>query len=308
MSWIKRNLSLVISGVIAVALLGLGGWYLWSAIQKNSTVDNEINATKAEIDRLFNATPSPNDANLKQAKQEAARLAAFIADARKQFPPTPPPPMALNNQSFKELLQRTVDGLHKQASSVGIRVETNYYFSFENHRLPVMFPSEILRPLADQMNEVERFASILFKSRINRLEGIRRAPVPGELTTPAPAAAGGAGGAGDYLNVQARLNAETGLSIWPYEVTFHCFTSELGSVVEALGRPENAFIVKALVSEPIPDPAQGAPRNLQNPPPGRQPQPAAQPSLSTVINERLLRVTLRLEVIKPSADAGRPPR
>ena len=123
MSWIKRNLSLVISGVVALGLLGFGGWYLYSAIEKNKAVDNDISGTKAEIDRLLNAQVTPNDQNLKLAKQEAAKIAAFIADAKKQFPPTPPPPVALNNQSFKELLQTTIDGLHKQAASVGIKVK-----------------------------------------------------------------------------------------------------------------------------------------------------------------------------------------
>ena len=296
MSWIKRNLSLVISGVIALGLFGLGGWYLYSAIDKNKSVDNEISGAKAEIDRLLNAPVTPNDANLKLAKQEAAKIAAFIADAKKQFPPTPPPPVALNNQSFKELLQTTVDGLHKQASSVGIKLEPTYYFTFDQHRLPVMFPPETLRPMADQLNEVERLASILFKSRINRLVGMRRAAVPGESTTPPAGGAAGGNTAGDYLNVQPRGNAETGMALWPYEVTFDCFTAELGAVIEALGRGENGFILKAPVVDVLPDPSQRAtPTNA--PPGGRLPPP---PPLTTVINERLLRVTLRLEVIKPA--------
>ncbi len=289
MSWIKRNLSLVISGVVALGLLGLGGWYLYAAIDKNKTVDNEISSTKAEIDRLLNAPVTPNDANLKLAKQEAAKIAAFIADAKRQFPPTPPPPVALNNQSFKELLQTTIDGLTKQATTVGIRVPTNYYYSFESQRGPVRFPPGSLRPLADQLNEIERMVSILFKSRIHRLEGLRRALAPEEEQAPNTAT--------DYLTVPARGHAETGMALWPYEVTFDCFTAELGAVLEALARAESGFIVKAPVVEALPDLSQAA---LKPPvgPPGRPVAPV-QP-LTTVINERLLRVTLRLEVIKPA--------
>jgi hypothetical protein len=294
MSWIKRNLALVISGVIALGLFGLGGWYLYSAIDKNKTVDNEISGAKAEIDRLLNSPVTPNDENLKLAKQEAAKIAAFIADAKKQFPATPPPPVALNNQSFKELLQTTVDGLTKQANSVGIKIDTNYYFTFEQHRLPVMFPPDTLRPMADQLHEIQRLASLLFKSRINRLVGMRRAAVPGEQTTPAPGGAAGANTAGDYLNTPPRGNAETGMALWPYEVTFDCFTAELGTVMEALARAENGFIVKAPVVDVLPDRSQEAPK----PQPGVKLPPP--PPLTTVINERLLRVTLRLDVIKPT--------
>src|ERR1051325_7788394 len=117
MSWIKGILSLVHSGVIALGLLGFGGWYLWSAIDKNNTIDGEINQTKAEIERLLNSDPTPNQQNLNLAKQEAAKLAAFVAEARKQFPATPPPAQPLDDLSFRSLLENTVNDLHRQATN-----------------------------------------------------------------------------------------------------------------------------------------------------------------------------------------------
>jgi len=92
MAWIKRNLALVISGAIALALLGFGGWYLWSAIQKNNQSDGEINQTKSEIERLLNMDPSPNTSNLANAKRELDRLTTFTAAAKRHFPVTPPRP------------------------------------------------------------------------------------------------------------------------------------------------------------------------------------------------------------------------
>src|SRR5258705_9164498 len=117
MAWIKRNLSLVISGVVALALLGVGGWYLWSAIQKDKEVDTAINQIKSEIEGLLGKQPTPNAQNLADAKRQLERLNVFMLSAKKQFPPTPPPGQPLDNQSFKSLLQTTVDELHKQASS-----------------------------------------------------------------------------------------------------------------------------------------------------------------------------------------------
>ncbi len=318
MSWIKRNLALVISGAIALGLLGLGGWYLWSAMDKNSSVDNEINQTKAEIDRLLNMEPSPDQSNLVNAKRELDRLTAFIAEARKQFPPTPAPAEPLSNESFKSLLETTVNDLHKQATRVGTLVPTNasgpYYFTFESQRLPVTFAPESLRPLSERLHEIQAMMSILIKARINQLNYMKRAAVPGERIQQGPQ-----GNVSDYLNASPHTNAETGMVLWPYEVNFECFSPELGMVLEELEREHYAFVVKApeiVTAEEI----RARPQRQPPPPPaGRFPPrapgapaaPAAPAALTPVINERLLRVLLRIDVIKPEppqAPGGPPNR
>ena len=289
MSWIKRNLSLVLSGVITLALLGFGSWYLWSAMQSNKDVDDNINRTKSEIERLLGMDPSPSQSNLNNAKRELDRLNAFIAGAKKQFPPSPPLTEPLNDQSFKSLLAKTVDELHRQAVSVDIKMDSNYYFSFDAQRLPFAFPPESLRPLSERLHEVRTIVSILLKARINRLESVRRSVVAGEKVSGT-----------DYLNVTSRTNAETGLVLWPYELTFQCFSAELSSALEDLERAPYGFLVKSPVVEPAEDkaPAPGAPP--VRPPPGRGGARTNAPAgLETIINEKMLRVTLRIEVIKP---------
>jgi hypothetical protein len=272
---------------------------LWQAIQKNKAIDNEVGEAKQEIERLLNMDPAPTISNLNTLKREFDRLTAFNAQAKRQFPAAPAPAGPLNDQSFKSLLQTTVDELHKQASSVGIKVDTNYYFTFENQKLPMRFTPQSLHPLRERLQEVQTIASLLFKARINRLEGMKRAMVPGEQPAAGP---GNAAGAADYLNVQPRSNAETSMVLWPYEVTFHCFTPELAAVLDAFERAPQGFVVKSIVSDagsareapnvpaPVP-PKPGDPPRRTNPP----------PALVTVVNEKLLRVTLRIEVIRPAS-------
>lgn len=293
MAWIKRNLSLVISGLVALGLLGFGGFYLWQSMGKNQQVDNEILQTKSEIERLLNKDVTPSPSNLNNAKRELERLNAFITEAKKQFPPSPPPPDPLTSQSFKSLLQNTINELHKQANLVNIKVETNYFFTFKEEELPVVFPQESLRPLTERLHEVRVLAEILFNARINRLEGMKRAPVPGEKgATP-----------GDFLGTPVRFNAETGLAAWPYELTFQCFTSELGAVLEALQKVSYGFVVKSVSVQPAEEVVR-VPQRVDQPgrPGGRggAVTNAPQTGLVTVINEKLLRVTLRLEVLKPA--------
>ena len=290
MSWIKRNLSLVLSGVITLALLGFGSWYLWSAMQSNKDVDDKINQTKSEIERLLGMDPSPSQSNLNNAKRELDRLNAFIAGAKKQFPPSPPLTEPLNDQSFKSLLAKTVDELHRQAVSVDIKMDSNYYFSFDAQRLPFAFPPESLRPLSERLHEVRTMVSILLKARINRLESVRRSVVAGEKVSGT-----------DYLNVTSRTNAETGLVLWPYELTFQCFSAELSAALEDLERAPYGFLVKSPVVEPAEDKAAGPGAPLARPAPFIRggPRTNAPAGLETIINEKMLRVTLRIEVIKP---------
>jgi hypothetical protein len=320
MVWIKRNLSLVISGVIALGLLGYGAWYFWSARNRNIAVEAEIEQTKTEIERLLNMAVTPSPSNLNNARRELERLAQFNARARKQFPPAPPPPVALNDESFKALLQTTVNELHQKAKTVGISIDPDYYFTFSAHRGSLQFRPDTLRPLHDRLHEVKVLASVLLDSRVNNIVAFRRAAVPNERSTgpgqPAAAAATGAGATGDYLTANPRPHTETGMMMWPYEVTFDSFSSQLATVLQALERADQGFIVKAIVTELAPQAA--APRGAPAAQPANQPaqrfqRPGAAPAaaattagaaaLQTVLDEKLLRVTLHIEMLRPEAPA-----
>ena len=59
MSWIKRNLYFVIGSVIALALMGLAGWYLYSNWQLNNEILEKLNADYEQL-RKYNAqNPHP---------------------------------------------------------------------------------------------------------------------------------------------------------------------------------------------------------------------------------------------------------
>ena len=93
------------------------------------------------------------------------------------------------------------------------------------------------------------------------------------------------------------------MALWPYEITIHCFTAELGAALEAIERAPHGFLVKSITSDIAPE--ANVPARVPEQPaiPGRPTN--ALPALRTVINEKLLRVTLRLEVVKPEPQ-GRP--
>lgn len=317
MAWIKRNLILVVSGVVALVLLGLGGYYLWSAIQKNAQIDNDINTTKEEIKRILEKPVTPTSENLKLAKAEGLKLNSFVAEAKKLFPGTPAPSEPLTSQSFKSLLANSISELHRQASLVPTRLESNgpllYYFTFEAQRLALNLPPESLRPLYERLNEVQFVSEVLFKSRVNRLVTLRRAAVLGERPV------GGAqapGGGDDYLPSSMRLDPETGLALWPYEIVFDCFTPELAATLEGLQNGKYGVLIKSVAVNPAdetPNAPGQPPRRLPGRNPAAAPAAAAAPAgapaapLVTMINERLIRVILNLDIIKPDTSGGAGP-
>ena len=56
MSWAKRNLYFLISGIVAVVLLGAAGWYAYSSWQTNSAAGDSL---KAAYDQLAQIASKP---------------------------------------------------------------------------------------------------------------------------------------------------------------------------------------------------------------------------------------------------------
>jgi hypothetical protein len=95
------------------------------------------------------------------------------------------------------------------------------------------------------------------------------------------------------------------LVITPYQVTFRCFTPELGGVLSAFANQSHTIIVKALDIQP---------EDLLNSPMGggmmmpggleRMAAAAPRGGLPVVIDEKKLKVTILLEFVKMLPGAG----
>src|SRR5207253_9385166 len=91
MAWLKRNLFLVVGGVIALALLGLAGYYLYSQIGHYNEVTGDLSQTMDKLNSVYSANPFPNQDNIKAAKAEEQRARSYVQDVKKFFaaPPSP---------------------------------------------------------------------------------------------------------------------------------------------------------------------------------------------------------------------------
>lgn len=328
MSWIKRNLLFVIGGLVAAGLLGWAGFYSYSRWNQNAVVREKLNAQYEELKRLNTLKPHPGNNkvdNIATARGQKDDLTNVIVRAAKQFVPLSPIPNStkITSEEFAAALRRTIDQLQRDAVGAGVVLPPQYSFSFEAQRPLVRFATGSLEPLAVQLGEVKAICNVLNAAKINSLDSIRRERVSADdLNGPVT----------DYLDVPGQTNELAVMT--PYEISFRCFSPELAETISRLASSPHSLVVRTVNVDPAPSVVStdmpGAPpvyipmpqpqQQLQRPPGrprygeddlpyGRPPPPTyAQPvvvnpsrassALQPFINEKQLRVTLLIEVVK----------
>src|SRR2546422_2630928 len=176
MAWIKRNLFFVIGTVVALALMGAAGWYLYSKYQLNNEVWAKLNEDYSKLKQLNAEKPHPgsgNVDNIKIAKDQTKQLREFIDKTRTHFQriaPIPDQPK-ITDQEFSSSLRRTIDHLAHEATNASVMLPTdNYAFSFSAQRSLLALDPKSLGPLSVQLGEVKAIVEILFNAKINSLD------------------------------------------------------------------------------------------------------------------------------------------
>jgi hypothetical protein len=322
MDWIKRNLYFVIGTVLALAMLGGAGWYLWSKLNLNNQTWESLNKAYEDLKRLNGQNPHPGSGNVDNigtAKQQVADLRAFQEKARGAFQKIPPIPdlPKITDRDFSFALSRTISALRSDATSSGVSLPPDYEFSFLAQSKMPSFKTNTLPLLAVQLGEVKAICDVLFGAKINALDLLRR-----ERVSPEDAA----GAATDYVADKSITNELAVLT--PYELTFRCFSPELASVLANFASSPQGFVVKTInVEAEGATPAVDLTGNAGTAEPPVTPTPVRGPyarpgvpsptagtragTLPTVLDERKLHVTMALVIVKllppkETAAPGRP--
>lgn len=262
MNWLKRNLFLVLGGVVALVFLGLAGFYLYQQKQKESQVTAALEAQITEWKRLTNRKPSANEENIEAARKEQARLKDLVRANREYAVPTSTF-TNMDSATFKTLLETTIFDLEQLASRRGVTLPRQYHFTAQRLRQSVVFQEAELVPLAHQITEIRALCEILFEARVHALLRIRRVPVSKQDT-----------GATEFLTgTKIVTNAASGAVITPYELTFQGFSPELSAVLTGLQQSRHLFMVRMLDVEHAPDSVSELPAQMPYPGPGVMPAP-----------------------------------
>jgi hypothetical protein len=262
MDWVKRNLFFVVSSVVALGLLGVSAFYLYSSLRQKNQIFEQLTAQYQELNRLYNLDPNPGNErvnNIQAARQQQAQLREFLKRTERHFAAPPPIPQVTGTnrvtaELFTPQLWRTLDGLRRSAESMGIQLPAEYSFSFEAQKNLMRFAPGSLDRLAVQLGEVKAICDILFAAKINVLDNIRRERISTDDYKGPPS---------DYLEQRSVTNELAILT--PYEVTFRCFSPELAAVLNGFHESPFCILVKAVDVEPAGvGPQPGVPSELQD--------------------------------------------
>jgi len=322
MDWVKRNLYFVLGGAISIILLGLAGWYLYSKYDLNNQKWDALNKDYTELRTLAGQQPQPGTVsgpvdNVKAAREFRTNCLDFIRQTTNFFVRIAPIPNLpkITDRDFSFALTHSIDQMRHDATNASVSLPPDYEFSFLAQSKKPFFPAGTLEPLSVQLGEIKAICDALFQAKVNSLDVLRR-----ERVSPDDAA----GNATDYLADKSVTNELAILS--PYEITFRCFSPELAAVLSTFASSPNGIVVKTVdveaatsslpgsenlgggpgASTPNPFPPGGFPPNRQYPPGAGNPAyPSATPataprrgSLPIVLDERKLRVTMALTVVK----------
>ncbi len=250
MAWIKRNLYFLVGSAVALVLIGLAGWYLYAKWQLNGENLAKLEQDYAMLKDLNDKKPHPGNGkidNIKTAIEQTAELGGFKDKARGRFAriaPIPDLPKAdLTDQSFATNFSRTISQLQRDATNASITVPADYSFSFQAQARKLSFAAGSLQTLSVQLGEVRALCDVLFQAKINAIESIRRERAsPDDLTSSET---------GDYLPDKSQTNASVGAVLSPYELTFRCFSQELGTAVAGFACSPYSMVVKAINVEAL---------------------------------------------------------
>ncbi|MCI0748516.1 MAG: Amuc_1100 family pilus-like protein [Verrucomicrobia subdivision 3 bacterium] len=309
MLWLRRNFWLGLGILLAVVLLGGGVYYFWTNRAKNKQLEAKLEEDKTTLTRLLSQDPFPSPTNITRAKEELARVTNLVNKAKIFFQPVPHENVA--GEQFKALLDNILYELHRKAEQTSVALPTRTYaFTFAHQKQQLQFPPEAFPALPQQLAEIRTICDLLFEARVNRLITLRRA----RLYADEPVSQV------DHHEKKPEVNEAVNMASNPYEITFHAFTPELAAALESFYRSTNGLIVKSIHVEVAPAPGLdpnappigpgpgGFPGPRPPPPgsgfgpgPGRPPPPGAPPprdAVLTVINERLLKIVLNVDVLR----------
>jgi hypothetical protein len=308
MGWLKRNLFFVISVVIALLLLAVAIVYDFKGLADNSAQKARLNEIYIALQNFGDQKPSPGNGkinNIQTAKEQEGEIRAWIDRTMNYFQPIEPIPNLgrmngggfpnrgrmggggpnsgrMNSEAFANALRREIHELQQEAASAGVTLPPDESFSFTAQKIRVQFAPGSLEPLAVQLGEVKAVSEILFAAHVNAFDGIQRVRVSDDDT---------AGPQADYVNGSPATNDLA--IVTPYVVTFRSFSGELASVLAGFASSPHGFMVKGINVLPTemaaPDTAPASPVTMAA---------TRRGGLPTVLDEKLLRVTLQIEIVK----------
>ncbi len=321
MNWVRNNRFLAV--FLAIVLVGAGalGYLLYSSLGRYQQVDSDYKTQVDELKRLQGLEPYPDAASQKKyddvRKEYTAAVTGFQTDlASHDMPPSGPP---LNPIQFQDKLRQVVADVSTFAQQTGVALPEGFYLGFEQYRGSP--PDTAATPLLNaQLDNIANLVTLLIKTRIDKLNSIKRAPLPQEGGAAAATPAPGPG--------RPNVNAPAAPELVSKQVLEIAFTTLPGSFRDSLNsivKDKRLYIVRAVEIKNQVD--KGPPREVADagtpggngtpstpaptaPGPNGEPNPQlpekGPPPLRYVVGQEKLDVIARIEMAKVLPPAAAP--
>lgn len=258
MLWLKKNLTLVVAGVVALVLLGFSGYFLYGKMTRASAVQTALDAQRTELERLNNLKPHPGNAkvdNIAAAREQNGELKVQLGEFKTTFTPFDVA-TDLSSGEFSSRLLQTIAELRQEAGRAGIKLGTNFAFGFAGIRNKFSFKPDELPVHIEQLAHVRAISEALIAARVLTIDSIKRPAMPKKeepsttgsmgmglsMGAPAPAPTTTEEPSEDHWSREAQANEVAVLH--PYEITFQAFTPELGRFLDALALDPHCIVAK----------------------------------------------------------------
>jgi len=300
MSWAKRNIYFLVSCIAAVVLLGAAGWYCYSEWQSNNANWEQLSQAYGELTTIANKPVGAGNTtvtNIDAARAQAQEVKVRVAQMEKFFVPVRGIP---NTNHFEDrvvasAVRDTVGQLRAGAVSHNVTLPLDFAFSFSLQAGKASYDPNSWEHLSKQLGEVKTICDTLYSCRVNALDGIQR-----ERTADDSNPNSAASTQPDYVDSTSVTNGN--YVITPYQITFECFTSELGGVLSSFANQSHTVVVKTLNVQPV-EVGNGMDMSMQNN--GMLPVANPKGGLPTVIDEKKLKIIMLVDFVKVLPAQGR---
>jgi len=256
---LKKFMPLIISGAVALVLIALEVFFLLRYQGQYSEVKSELKRAESDVDNLMRRDPFPSDENVRIEKENYAKLSDQVDRVQN----------AMRSQQveysewdtpteFQIKLNPNLQELRTMADQLGVGLPQNYHFSFAKYAQGELPDSGDVARLSRQLQMIKTVCEILFKQRIESLEGVERTEFDSDGAAgriAPPTSAGRRGRRGDFDAPAAAAESDEegeprddqGIYAWEeLSVTFNTKEQALWNVLRTLANTELLVSVEDL--------------------------------------------------------------
>lgn len=189
---LRKNIVLITGGGVTLVLTLVCVFFLFRYRADYGNVQAELQTTNDRLTQLSRRNPFPNEANVKQADENLARMQDEFARLMEEFRKGSVEAQDMEPAQFAGYGMRLMRGLNVEANTNGVTVPDNFAYGFNRYARGAIPAKEDLSRLVLQIGSVSRIMEAIFSARIREIKSVDRHVFEDEVKAAAAPAAGDA--------------------------------------------------------------------------------------------------------------------